>query len=43
MQGTNRSGEGGRKACYVTPGLRYSSIGPPTKETPNSLSDELEV
>ena len=34
MQGTNRSGEGGGRACYVTPGLRYSSIRPPTKETP---------
>ena len=33
MQGTNRSGEGGRRACYVTPGLRCGSIGQPTKET----------
>ena len=23
MQGTNRSGEGGRRACYVTPDLSY--------------------
>ena len=23
MQGTSRSGEGGRRACYVTPDLSY--------------------
>ena len=27
MQGTNRSGEGGRRACYVTPDLSYYEEG----------------
>ena len=27
MQGTDRSGEGGRRACYVTPDLSYDKEG----------------
>ena len=27
MQGTNRSVEGGERACYVTPDLRYDYVG----------------
>ena len=27
MQGTNRSGEGGRRACYVIPDLSYDQEG----------------
>ena len=31
MQGTNRRGEGGRRACYVTPDLSHDYEGERTK------------